>query len=113
VASVRHCAKRSSKSVKWLHRYGDLTVFKIAALRHVGFLKFKFFNGQIDQETHFASSYEISQKYIKRLWRNRNFCDLQDVVRRHLRFSWRVLGLPAMTTWWCVSFCKIWLKSMR
>jgi len=29
-----------------LRRYGDLTVFKMAAARHLGFLKFIFFNGQ-------------------------------------------------------------------
>jgi len=34
-----------SKSVKWLRRYGDLTVFKMAAVRHLRFGKFKFFNG--------------------------------------------------------------------
>jgi len=28
-----------------LQRYGDLTVFKMAAVRHLGFVKFKFFNG--------------------------------------------------------------------
>ena len=33
----------SSKSVKRLWRYGDLTVFKMAAVRHFGFGKFKFF----------------------------------------------------------------------
>jgi len=32
----------SSKSVKRLQRYGDLTVFKMVSLRHLGFLKFKF-----------------------------------------------------------------------
>jgi len=30
----------SSKSVKWLLRYGDLTVFKMVAVRHLGFWKF-------------------------------------------------------------------------
>jgi len=35
----------SSKSVKRLQRYGDLTVFKMAAVRHLGFVKFEFFNG--------------------------------------------------------------------
>ena len=29
-----------------LRRYGDLTVFKMVAVRHLGFLKFKFVNGQ-------------------------------------------------------------------
>ena len=32
----------SSKSVERLRRCGDLTVFKIVAVRHLGFLKFKF-----------------------------------------------------------------------
>jgi len=32
----------SSKSVKWLQRYGDLTVLKMAADRHLGFMKFEF-----------------------------------------------------------------------
>ena len=36
----------SAKSVKGLRRYGDLTVFKMAAVRHLGFWKFKFFNSQ-------------------------------------------------------------------
>jgi len=36
----------SSKSVKRLQRYGDLTVFKMAAVRHLGFVKFVIFNGQ-------------------------------------------------------------------
>ena len=35
-----------SKSVKRLQRYGDLTVFKMAAVRHLGFVKFEFFNSQ-------------------------------------------------------------------
>ena len=35
----------SSKSVKRLQRYGDLTFFKKAAVRHLGFVKFEFFNG--------------------------------------------------------------------
>jgi len=35
----------SSKSVKRLQRYGDLTVFKMAAVRDLGFVKFDFFNG--------------------------------------------------------------------
>jgi len=34
------------KSVKRLQRYGDLTVFKMAAVRHLGFVKFEIFNGR-------------------------------------------------------------------
>ena len=36
----------SSKSVKRLQRYGDLTVLKMAAVRHLGFVKFEIFNGR-------------------------------------------------------------------
>ena len=36
----------SSKSVKRLQRYGDLTVFKMAAVRHLGFVKLNFFNSR-------------------------------------------------------------------
>jgi len=36
----------SSKSVKRLPRYGDLTVFKMAAVRHLGFVKFEIFHGR-------------------------------------------------------------------
>jgi len=51
-----------------LQRYGDLTVFKIAAVRHLGFFEIQFFNGQ------------SSRAY-------RDICDFQDGGRRHLRFS--------------------------
>jgi len=45
---------------KRLQRYGDLTVFKVAAVRHLGFVKFKFFNGRRGLEAYFASAYQIS-----------------------------------------------------
>jgi len=35
----------SSKTVKRLQKYGDLSVFKMAAVRHLGFVKLEFFNG--------------------------------------------------------------------
>jgi len=30
-----------------LQKYGDLTVFKMAAVRHLGFVEFEFFKGHI------------------------------------------------------------------
>ena len=35
-----------SKSVKRLQRYGHLTVFKMAAVRRLGFVKFEFLNAR-------------------------------------------------------------------
>ena len=37
----------SSKSVKLVQRYGDLTVFKMAAVRHLGLVKFEFFKERL------------------------------------------------------------------
>ena len=31
---------------------------------------------------------------------------------RHLELVWQVLKPPTMITWWSLSLCKIWLKSM-
>ena len=44
VVGSRYASSRriSSKSVKRLQRYSDLTVLKMAAVRHLGFWKFKF-----------------------------------------------------------------------
>jgi len=36
----------SSKSAKRLQRYGDLTVLKMADVRHLGLVKFEFFIGR-------------------------------------------------------------------
>jgi len=63
----------SSKSVKQLQRYGDLTVFKMAAVRHLGFVKFEIL--------HFASAYQISYGDIA------IFAIFQDGGHRHLEFS--------------------------
>jgi len=38
----------SSKSVGRLQRYGELTVLKMAAVRHLAFEKFEIFSGQSD-----------------------------------------------------------------
>jgi len=45
VANLRHSAKfhQNRSKVKRLRRYGDLTVFKMAAVRHLGFLEIQIF----------------------------------------------------------------------
>jgi len=39
---MHHCAKFHQNLSKRLQRYGDLTVFKMVSVSHLGFLKFKF-----------------------------------------------------------------------
>ena len=50
----------SSKSVKRLQWHDNLTVFKMAAVHHLGFVKFKFFKGQRGFQSDFAPAYQIS-----------------------------------------------------
>jgi len=76
----------SSKSVKLLRRYGDLTVFKMAAVRHLGFWKFKF-------STLWTVKKHILHNRAKfREYRSIHCCDIvifvifQDGCRRHLVF---------------------------
>jgi len=63
-ASVHHLAKFHQNQSNVRQRQGDLTVFLLAAVRHLG-------------------------------------------------FGGRLLGPPTMTTWWSLSLCQIWLKSMQ
>jgi len=78
----------SSKSVKRLQRYGDLTVYKMAAVRHLGFVKFGFF----------LAVGEVKRPILHQLTKFRKdrpnrcgdiaiFVIFQDGGRRHLGFS--------------------------
>ena len=58
----------------------DLTVFRMEAVGHVGFLKFKFL-------TVWMVKGSCAQKSVKPLLIYRDFCDFQDGGRRHLGYS--------------------------
>ena len=62
---------------------GDSTVFRMAAICHLGFVKFKFCNGQRGYEAHFASSHQFRKDRSNHC----DFCDFQYGGRRHLGFS--------------------------
>ena len=76
----------SPKSVKRLQTYGDLTVFKMAPVHHLGFVKFEIFNDQsvkkpiLHQHTKF-------RKDRSNRWGISRFCDFPDGGCRHLEFS--------------------------
>jgi len=69
-----------------LQKHCNLTVFKMAAVRHLGFLKFRFLTARAVRR-HFAPPHQISQRSVKPLWGYSDFCDFQDGGRRHLEFS--------------------------
>ena len=50
-----------------------IMVFKMVAVRQLGFLNFKFLNSQSGEETYFASPYQILQRSVKLLCRYRDF----------------------------------------
>ena len=104
----------SSKSVERLQRYGNLTVFKMVAVRHLGFVKSKVFKGRGSYETHFASAYQISQRSVKPLHGYRNFCDFQDGGRRHFGFSKiRNFNISSAVRGQYVSSCQISSKLVK
>jgi len=76
----------SSKSDNISLRFGDLTIFKMAAVRHFGFLKFAFFVPKTLPACRSASSYNISLKLDNRLMSNGQKTDFQDGGHRHLAF---------------------------
>ena len=62
-----------------MQRYGDLTVFRMAALCHLGFLKVNFLT--------VCSSKRPILHHRAKFRKDRDFCNFQDGGRRHLGFS--------------------------
>jgi len=87
--------------------------FKDGGRSHLGFSKIRNFNGSaLKGEICITvpNFIKIGQTVAER-WRFNGFSKMAAV--RHLEFAGRVLGPLAMTTWWSLSLCKIWLKSME
>ena len=95
----------SSKSVNRLQRYGDLTVLKMAAVRHLGFAKFESFNGRrpiLHQRTKFRKDrsnrcgyiaifviFNMAAGAILNFFKIRNFNGISavgDNMRHHAKF---------------------------
>jgi len=77
----------SSKSDNFSLRYDDLTIFKMAVVRHLGFYTFAFFVPQPLTACCSASSYKISLKSDNWLMSNGQKSNFQDGGRRHLKFQ--------------------------
>jgi len=92
----------SSKLVEQVQRYGDLTVFKIAAVCNLGFLKFKYLITRVVKRP-------ILHHHTKFRKDRSNNCGFLMAAVRQLGFVRRILVPPTTITW----LCKIWLKSMQ
>jgi len=75
-----NCTK---KSLKRLQKYGDLTVFKMAAVRHFEFSKFKFFTRTVKHFAFILPNFAKVRQSLAVI--SRFFCDFQG--RCHLGFS--------------------------
>ena len=104
----------SSKSVKRLQRYGNLTVFKMAAVRHLGFGKFKFLtvctvkSPILHNRAKFRKDLPICCCDIA------IFVIFQDGCRRHLVF-WKIGNFNDLPPVWGQSApaCQISSKSIK
>ena len=70
-----------------LQRYGDLTVFKMAAVRHLGFLKFEFFNGLAVKGHIMHQRTKFHKDWSNHCGDIAIFVIFQDSGRRHFGFS--------------------------
>ena len=87
-----------SKSGKRFRTYGDLTVFKMAAVRQLGFSKIRNFNCR-SPACQYASPYQILIKAVKRLriYGDKSFFFKMAAVC-HFGFIGGVFGPPTMST---------------
>jgi len=86
----------SSKSVKWLQRYGDLTVFKLAAVRHLGFVKFKFLTAWVVERPILHNRAKFREDLSIHCWYIAIFVVFQDGGRRHLGF-WKIRNFNGLS----------------
>ena len=95
--------KISRKSVKPFQRYGRFSIFKMAAVRHLGFSKARIFNCPYPSE-----ALRAKMRHRAKFREDRSNCsgDLADfrffkmATVRHLGFVLRVLGPPTKSIWW-------------
>ena len=81
-------------SVKPLRKCGRFSIFNMAAIRHLGFLKVGNFNCPHPSEGQSASSCQILCKSVKALRRYGLFRFFKTAAVRHLGFVIRLFGPP-------------------
>jgi len=100
-----------------INRYCSMAVFpffKMAAVRHLGFLKVKNFNFRSSSEAQRASSCQISRRYVEPLRRYDRFSIFQYGGRRHLGFwKFQILNGWDAQEGRTASACQILSKSLK
>jgi len=88
----------SSKSLKWLQRYGNLTVVKMAAVRQLVFVKFEFLTAGAVKRQILHQHTKFREDRSNRCGDIAIFVFFQDGGRRHVGFVGRLLELPTTTS---------------
>jgi len=87
---------------------------KMAAVRHLGFLKVGIFNFRSHSKAQYASPYQISRKSVKPFRRYGQFSIFQDGGRRHLGFwKFRIFNGWDAQKGRTASVCQILAKSLK
>jgi len=89
-----HHPAKFRRSVEPFRRYGRFSIFKMAAVRHLGFLKVGNFNFRSHLEDQFASLCQISRKSVIPFRRYSWVSIFKMAAVRHLGFVLRVLDRP-------------------
>jgi len=85
----------------------------MAAVRHLGFLKFENFNFRHVRRPKFIVRHRANKDRWNRCGDMADFRFFKMAAVRHLGFVLRVLGPPTKRTWWSLLLCKIWLQSAQ
>ena len=103
----------SRRSVKPFRRYGRFSIFKMAAVLHLGFSKVGIFNCPYPSEGQNASSCQITRRSIKPFRRYGRFSIFKDSGRPPSWICFTLVGPPMKSIWWSLWLCKIWLLSAQ
>jgi len=97
------------RSVKTFRRYGRFSILKMAAVRHLGYLKVGNFNLLSHLKAQFASLCQIFEDRSNRSSDMAYFRFSRSRPSAILGFVLRLLGPPTKSICWSLRLCKIWL----
>jgi len=95
------------RSVKPFRRYGRFSIFKMAAVRHLGCSKIANCYLRSCSEAEYAYSCQITRRSVEPFRIYGQFSIFKDGGRPPAVL--RVLGPPTKSIWWYLWLCKIWL----
>jgi len=100
------------RSVELLRRYGRFSIIKMAAVRHLGFLKVVNFNCPYPSECKNTSTCQILLRSVKPFRRYLRFWFSKWWPSAILDLLYACFGHMRSVIWWSLSLCEIWFESV-